>query len=275
MLDGGAHADTFILSGGGDDTAYGGGIGNDDTFQFGAAFTANDKVDGGGGIDTVFLAGDYSALVQMKAATMVNVEAIVAAAGFDYSLKTNDATVASNKTLTVDASALGAGDSFNFDGSKETNGSFVVNGGTGADTLRAGNGSDLLSGGADADTYVYGSSGDSRGQARDTILGFDALKDRFDGGRPSAASMSTVSTGALSEGSFKADLKAAVGVPELAANHAVLFTPDTGGPRGRDVPVRRSRRPFRLQPGARPRDPARRRNEPRRPRRRGLHLGSA
>lgn len=62
-----------------------------------------------------------------------NVETIGLKAGFSYSLTTDDATVASGAALTVDASALGAGNALSFDGSAETDGTFTIIGGTGAD----------------------------------------------------------------------------------------------------------------------------------------------
>jgi hypothetical protein len=42
-----------------------------------------------------------------------------------------------------------------------------------------------------------------------------------------------ISTGTLSKASFNADLTAAVDAAHLAADHAVLFTPDAGGFAGR------------------------------------------
>jgi hypothetical protein len=52
-LTGGAQADTFDLTHGGNDTAQGGG--GNDTFTLGAALTSADSIDGGAGSDTVSL----------------------------------------------------------------------------------------------------------------------------------------------------------------------------------------------------------------------------
>ncbi|HEX8480279.1 MAG TPA: Ig-like domain-containing protein, partial [Allosphingosinicella sp.] len=57
-IGGGASADVFNASQGGDDTLS--GDAGDDIFYFGGALTADDNVDGGSGADTLVLQGDYS-----------------------------------------------------------------------------------------------------------------------------------------------------------------------------------------------------------------------
>ncbi|MGH6872937.1 MAG: hypothetical protein ACREHE_15665, partial [Rhizomicrobium sp.] len=84
---------------GGDDTVS--GLNGKDVFNFGAALTAADTIDGGAGGDTVQIKGDYSGGLVFAATTMVNVEALSLGAGFDYTITTNDATVASGAVLTV------------------------------------------------------------------------------------------------------------------------------------------------------------------------------
>ena len=173
-LTGGAGADTFNLALGGIDSANG-GQGND-RFTLGAAFTAADSVDGGLGQDSATLAGNYSAFV-FGASTLVGVETLTLAGGFDYDLTTNDATVAAGATLKVDATGLQAGDTLRFDGSAETDGHFNLTGGAGNDTLIGGAQSDffqLRRGGTDSaqgnggnDTFSLG----SKFTAADTIDG--------------------------------------------------------------------------------------------------------
>lgn len=155
-LTGGSGADLFDLSNGGNDTASGGG--GKDLFTLGAALTAADTIDGGTGADEVRLSGNYSALV-FGATTMTNVESLQLAAGSDYSLTTNDATVAAGQTLRVNASTLGSGDTVSFDGSAETDGRFMLLGGAGNDTLTGGKGADffeLTPGGTDTVTAGEG-----------------------------------------------------------------------------------------------------------------------
>ncbi len=144
-----------ILAGAGTGVLIG-GAGND-TFAFGAFFTAADTVNGGAGTDTLSLNGDYSAGLTFGATTMTGIETVLLAGGHSYNLTTTDATVASGATLTVDASALGVGNTLTFDGSAETNGIFSVTGGAGNDLLMLGAGlkaSSVINGGAGNDTVV-------------------------------------------------------------------------------------------------------------------------
>ena len=132
LLTGGAQADSFNLTEGGNDTAHG-GAGND-TFSFGGAFTGADTVDGGAGSDTISLDGDYSAGIMLGATTMTSIENIVLAAGNSYNLTTDDANVASGASLTVNASALTGTDVLTFNGAAESDGTFTfdINVGAGA-----------------------------------------------------------------------------------------------------------------------------------------------
>ena len=211
-LTGGAGADTFDLTLGGADSANG-GQGND-RFILGAAFTAADSIDGGLGQDSVSLAGNYSALV-FGASTLVNVETLTLAKGFDYDLTTDDATVAAGATLKVDATGLLAGDTLKVDGSAETDGHFNLTGGAGNDTLIGGAQSDffqLRRGGTDSaqgnggnDTFSLGSdftAADSidGGAGSDTAV----LNGDYSGGLVlGATTMTNVETLKLRSSSYK------------------------------------------------------------------------
>lgn len=175
-LTGGNLADSFDLSQAGNDTITG-GSGND-TFNLGAAFTAADAINGGTGTDTLNLNGDYSAGLVLAATTIVNVETIRFAAGHSYNITTNDANVVS-LTLSVDGSALGAGDSLSFNGAAETTNSLNMTGGAGDDVLVGGaglhsdsfditkGGNDHVTGGASSDSITAGAAL----TAADTISG--------------------------------------------------------------------------------------------------------
>lgn len=183
VLTGTSGNDIFDLSQGGNDKASGGN--GNDVFEFGDSFTAADKIDGGSGNDKVELAGDTT--VTFTAATMVNVEKVFLTAGFDYSLTTNDATVASGKTLAVDGSTLGSLDTFVLNGSAETNGKFDVYGGLGNDTLTGGKGNDFFDGWAGNDTFNLSKGGNDTVEGdtgTDTISAGAALTaaDSIDGG---------------------------------------------------------------------------------------------
>lgn len=162
-FNGSAETDGFF-----DLTGGGGG----DKFYMGGALNASDKIDGGAGTDTLTLNGDYTAGVTFTATTVVKVEKIILSAGHSYKLITNDATVATGKTLTVDASGLGATDVITFDGSAETGGSFAFLDGTGTDHVTGGAGDDTFSfqigaltsadkvaGGGGSDTLTFTTAG--------------------------------------------------------------------------------------------------------------------
>ncbi len=115
-----------------------------------------------------------------------------------------------------------------------------IEGGAGNDTLLAGDGIDRLTGGAgrdrielggDAarDTVAAAAVADSTGPGRDLVIGLDlAGEDRFDlPGVPLGIAAAIVG-GSLSQGSFDADLAAAVSAARLPAGFAVLFDPSAG-----------------------------------------------
>jgi len=221
-LNGGAGNDTLV-PGLGNDTVNG-GDGNDTIDFTGGQLNAADKIDGGPGTDTVLLANDYTgaAAVTFSATTMVNVEKIVLATGYNYTLTTNDATVASGQTLTIDGSALGAGNVLTFNGAAETNGHFIIISGKGADKL---------TGGALSDTFTYTSAAQSTSTHYDTITGFKFGVDSFDipGGAGVITGINTkVASGNLSTATFDANLASAISSGHLGAHHAVLFTPNSG-----------------------------------------------
>lgn len=184
-ITGGALGDIIRAEGGGHDTVDGGG-GNDRIYMPGS-FTAGDKIDGGIGTDTLFLNGLGSDSIAFTDTTMVNVEKLVLGTGHDYVLATADATVAAGRTLTVDASAMGAGDTLYFNGGAESDGAFRFIAGAGAANLTGGlrndvfdfthGGSDIAMGGYGQDTFFMGGTLDAgdringgNGNGNDTVV---------------------------------------------------------------------------------------------------------
>ncbi|HWA92343.1 MAG TPA: Ig-like domain-containing protein [Rhizomicrobium sp.] len=171
----GGIGDDVIHSMAGVDSVF--GDAGDDYIDMGANLTASDSIDGGTNTDRVFLNGDYSSGVTFSATTMVNVELINLAAGFDYNLTTDNATVAAGQTLTIQAGSLGAGDNVTFNGAAELDGSFVF-------TTGAGN--DVLTGGALADSFFPGTGNDTlNGGGGNDSFGMGAnftAADSIDGG---------------------------------------------------------------------------------------------
>jgi Ca2+-binding RTX toxin-like protein len=129
----------------------------------------SDHVDGGGGINQLALRGDYD--ISFGATQIANIQDIylvsahdrrLAGGGtdFSYNLTMNDANVAAGKQIAVDGSALQSTESLTFNGSAEADGSYVVYGGAGNDTITGGHGNDSLSGGLGADTLTGGAGND-------------------------------------------------------------------------------------------------------------------
>jgi hypothetical protein len=147
----------------------------------------------------------------------------------------------------VDGNALAVDDVLDLDASDSTVGVAGI-GGDGADLFRGGSGADFFAGGdggdrfrgnagpdqiipgTGANRFIYGGAADSTSTGFDAILGADMNDDKFD--LPGAPGLITaidpaVMTGALSSGTFDASLTVALN-GHLGANHAILFTPDSG-----------------------------------------------
>ena len=150
-VSGGAGDDT-ISAGKGIDTLNG-GDGNDQ-FVLAGNLTSADRVDGGLGVDTLLLNGDYSAGLVLGTTTIVNVEQITVADGFSYKLTLDNAT--NTAGLVVDGHALTGVNTLDLDGSRETTSSLTATGGAGADHIVGGGGADTIDGGAGADTLGGG-----------------------------------------------------------------------------------------------------------------------
>jgi serralysin len=207
VLSSGAGKDLIRADLGGNDTILA-GEGNDFVF-FGNAMTADDKVDGGAGVDTVGLIGNYT--MTFGAESLVGVERLMlysnsATVGTaSYNLTTVEANVGTGGFF-VSAASLKSTETLSFNGSAETDGAFRIQGGAGADsivggakndylignggndqlfglggddTLVGGGGADQLRGGGGADTFRFTSATDSVEGAMDRILDFQTV-DQID-----------------------------------------------------------------------------------------------
>lgn len=203
VFDGSAETDGsfHIYAGKGDDRLTGGA--GDDVFLFrtDGRFTGFDRVDGGAGGDQLALRGHYAGAtsVTMQAETMTGIEVLAILSGnnthfgphagdFHYDITMHDGNVAAGTILYVDAAQLRSGETLTLDASAETDGSYWVWGGVGADTITGGQqadmiagggGADRVAGGAGADTFGYRWIEDSLVGSSDTILDF-ASGDRID-----------------------------------------------------------------------------------------------
>ena len=150
VIAGTSGADMIDLSQGGSDTATG-GAGNDG-FYLGAALNAGDNLNGGAGSDQIALQGDYSGVhaLTLGAGNLASIESLVLLSGSDtrfgdtagnhysYDITSVDANVGAGQQLVVNFNTLAAGENVNFNGSAETDGSFLFYGGLGADHLTGG-----------------------------------------------------------------------------------------------------------------------------------------
>ena len=148
-----AAPNTYDISQGGADVINSGDS-NDGVFA-GAALDAGDQIDGGAGTDDqVAIRGAGYAQYTLGAGNLVNVETLVVLSGselryggpgtdrFSYNLTSVDANVATGQQLVVNGNGLLLGENLTFNGSAESNGSFLFYGGRGTDTLTGGAGND-------------------------------------------------------------------------------------------------------------------------------------
>lgn len=141
----GGGSDYFDLSGKTGALALATGAGNDSIFA-GAALTSADRIDGNVGVDQVAIQGNYTGANQLtlETGTLNNVELLAMLAGGNYAVTSADATVAAGQIFTVFGGNLTSNDSLTFNGSAETDGSFLMFGGLGTDTLTGGAGNDAF-----------------------------------------------------------------------------------------------------------------------------------
>ena len=152
IVRGGGGDDVLRLHHGGNETVEG-GAGNDNIFFIGT-LTAADIVNGGGGVDTLVLQGPYGSLTLSSSVTQIENVSILGGDNisfgepgtnrYDYVLTTLDVNFAAGIQARINGAALLEGEDFTFNGSAETNASFVVYGGKGKDTLTGGLGNDIF-----------------------------------------------------------------------------------------------------------------------------------
>ncbi|HEY2069814.1 MAG TPA: calcium-binding protein [Rhizomicrobium sp.] len=130
---GGNGNDRFAMSEGGNDTVRAGN--GDDTINMGGTLTHSDRIDGGAGNDILSLNGDYTTQAVLNNTTITGIETVKLGVGHSYNISFADGNVAPHHGMTVDGSALGAGDSMTIDISRETDGHYLIIGGAGNDTV--------------------------------------------------------------------------------------------------------------------------------------------
>jgi Ca2+-binding RTX toxin-like protein len=209
---------------------------------------------GSGSDDQLVLGGDDLDMSLSGFGAMF--ERVVLLGGHNYILSGD---VAQGHSLTVSAEGLGASNHLSFQGSAESTGHYILEGGAGddvlsggggADAINGGGGADTLTGGAGADRFVYMSAMESTGAHYDTIADFSFGEDVLDLPGNVQGMDAAVTKGALSTASFDADLAAALGSAALEAGHALFFTPDSGQLAGQTFLVVDANGEAGYQPGA-------------------------
>lgn len=226
------------------------GAGDDGVYFGPGKFGAGDVIEGrDGNNDQVALDGNYT--VTITRAQFNTVETLVLLRGIDgdlgtYNITLNEQLDISGGIFTVFGLAVETGFTFNA-GTVNIQFSLQVIGGSGNDIITTSDGADRLFGGGGADvlygarnptilfdqrpsgdTYVYDAVSQSTGPTYDRIIGFSSDVDTFDFNFAVTGVGATVGSGALSTATFDANLAAAIGAGQLAANHAVLFQANAG-----------------------------------------------
>jgi Ca2+-binding RTX toxin-like protein len=254
-FDGTAETDgKFLFSGSQGTDIFTGGAGADGFyFRDGSFWNPGDKVIGGAG-DQIGLRGDFTGAqkIVMGADQIQGVETIVLMSGVDirfgpivpptkFDITMHDGNLASGRRFTVDASQLAANETARVDASAETDGTYRMFGGAGADELigganadflRGGLGADILKGNNGADTFAYRSAAESTSTGFDLLVDVKSAEDRIDLHSAVSGWATSVTSGQLSHSSFDADLAAALDAA-LGPNQAILFDPTSGDYAGR------------------------------------------
>lgn len=156
--------DTFTYTGKGisDSILY--GYGGDDVFNI-SNWGFNDSVDGGTGNDTANLGGGYGNPLNPPEYenapnfNIGNVETINLGAGYNYTLVPYYGWVGFNETRMINASALGASNSFVFNTNLNNgtifSGNLVLIGGAGSDSFQGAAGFNIFDGGAGTDVVDF------------------------------------------------------------------------------------------------------------------------
>jgi Ca2+-binding RTX toxin-like protein len=191
------------------------GGGGDDVFNVGANFdnyggSSGTGINGGGGVDTLNIDGAYASTIQLIGGNgfLLGIDTVKFGAGHSYTVAASGQIA--DGALTIDGSALGAGDQLSVDLSAMPAGIFI--GGAGDDTLTGSPGGDTIDlshggndtahGGAGGDTFLLGAAL----TAADTIdggTGGDTVEldgDYSAGLTFSAATMTNVETLRLDDG---------------------------------------------------------------------------
>ena len=194
----GGAGDDVIATGGGNDWLVAGsgfdvlvaGAGDDALYFGGGDFTTADYADGGAGNDTLYLQGTIDGPLLLGVGQLFNLERLELLSGSDarfgdtagnlysYNLRMADGNLASGRSMTVDFSALRSEEHVIFGARDETDGSYVILGGFGDDTV---------AGGVGNDTFTFGDGRWGNDDSVDGWTGTDLLSVQLAAGNNALA----------------------------------------------------------------------------------------
>jgi Ca2+-binding RTX toxin-like protein len=116
------------------------GTSGNDTINMGAYFNYYSLIDGEGGYNTLKIAENYIGNLD----TIHNIQQLDLAGGFSYEIGTGSNPAPSGQAFTVDAAALGAGDTLEFVASDDPLGTYIFDGGAGTNDITLNNQADIV-----------------------------------------------------------------------------------------------------------------------------------
>lgn len=228
------NADFFQMAQNGSDTCK--GKGGDDIFNFGPTWNIGDRVNGGGGNDTVRIS--QGGVVDIGANGLTSVETVELKNDGDYTMTFIGAGLNVTDHVTVDGSALSSAHFVTVDAGNEKGRSVTLVGGDGSDhltggqaddELRGNKGLDFIDGEKGADTIIYTTVNQSTGVNCDHVT-FSVEDDVFKVPNAVTGVDEIVRTklNGTSDANFNSNLEDAIGSQELSGGHAVVLDVNQG-----------------------------------------------
>jgi len=116
------------------------GTSGNDTINMGAYFNYYSLIDGEGGYNTLKIAENYVGNLD----TISNIQQLDLAGGFSYEIGTGSSPAASGQAFTVDAAALGVGDTLEFFANDDSLGTYIFDGGAGTNDITLNGQADIV-----------------------------------------------------------------------------------------------------------------------------------
>jgi hypothetical protein len=126
------------------------GTSGNDTINLGGYFNYESLINGEGGYNTLKIAENYEGNLD----SISNIQQLDLAAGFSYEIFTGSSPAPAGQAFTVDAAALGAGDTFEFLANDDATGKYIFDGGAGTNDITLNNQADIVNCGTGTNDIV-------------------------------------------------------------------------------------------------------------------------